>query len=129
MWEYRFSLARILPYKCKIVDFILIRENTGQWNAYFMQWIVSNNHRKNSTYLMVLFLTVTDSSRHELKDSRCWVKQVNQSTVLWIWSLLKNLECVPRVSAQVSVFLCNDKTIQLDEVGYNCGRFIVLIFL
>ena len=30
MGEYQFSLARILPYKDKIVDFVLIRENTGK---------------------------------------------------------------------------------------------------
>ena len=30
MGEYGFSLTHILPYKDKIVDFILIRENNGQ---------------------------------------------------------------------------------------------------
>ena len=31
MREYGFSLTRILPYKDRIYDFILRRENTGQW--------------------------------------------------------------------------------------------------
>ena len=30
MREYGVSLTRILPYKDKIVDFVLIQENTGQ---------------------------------------------------------------------------------------------------
>ena len=30
MREYGFSLTRILPYKNRIVDSVLIRENTGQ---------------------------------------------------------------------------------------------------
>ena len=30
MLEYGFSLTRIFPYKDRIVDFVLIRENTGQ---------------------------------------------------------------------------------------------------
>ena len=30
MREYGFSLTRIPPHKDKIVDFLLIRENTGQ---------------------------------------------------------------------------------------------------
>ena len=35
MQEYEFSPTRIFPYKDKIVDFVLIRENTGQKNPYF----------------------------------------------------------------------------------------------
>ena len=35
MREYGFSLTRILPYKDKIVDFVLIRENSGQWKPLF----------------------------------------------------------------------------------------------
>ena len=35
MREYGFSLTRILPYKDKIVDFVLMRENKGQWKPIF----------------------------------------------------------------------------------------------
>ena len=35
MREYGFSLTRILPYKNKIVDSALIRENTGQCKTDF----------------------------------------------------------------------------------------------
>ena len=35
MREYRFSLTRILPYKDRIVDSDLIRENMGQWKPAF----------------------------------------------------------------------------------------------
>ena len=40
--EYGFSLTRILPYKGRICDYVLIRWNTGQWNRileFFMQCI------------------------------------------------------------------------------------------
>ena len=36
MREYGFSLIRIHPYKDKIVDFVFIRENTGQWKPVFL---------------------------------------------------------------------------------------------
>ena len=35
MREYRFSLTRILLYKDRIVDSVLIQENTGQWKTVF----------------------------------------------------------------------------------------------
>ena len=35
MREYEFSLIRILPYKDRIVNSVLIRENTGQWKPAF----------------------------------------------------------------------------------------------
>ena len=31
MREYKFSLTRILPYKDRILDSVLTRENTGQY--------------------------------------------------------------------------------------------------
>ena len=41
MREYGFSLTRILPYKDKIVDFVLIRENKGQWKPVFSYTLYS----------------------------------------------------------------------------------------
>ena len=35
MREYEFSLTHILPYKDRIVDFVLIRKNMGQWKPVF----------------------------------------------------------------------------------------------
>ena len=35
MWEYGFSQTSILPYKDKIVDFVLIWKNTDQWEPVF----------------------------------------------------------------------------------------------
>ena len=35
MREYGFSVTRILPYKDKLVDFVLIRENTGHLKPAF----------------------------------------------------------------------------------------------
>ena len=35
MQEYGFSVARILPNKDKIVDCVVIRENTGHWKPVF----------------------------------------------------------------------------------------------
>ena len=35
MREYEFSLIRILPYEDRIVNSVLIRENTGQWKPAF----------------------------------------------------------------------------------------------
>ena len=42
MREYDFSLTRIPPYRNKIVDSVLIRENTGiQWNSVFLHTLCS----------------------------------------------------------------------------------------
>ena len=35
MREYGFSLTRILPYRDRIIDSVLIWENTGQWKPVF----------------------------------------------------------------------------------------------
>ena len=35
MREYGFSLTRILPYKDRIYESVLIRENTGQYSRIF----------------------------------------------------------------------------------------------
>ena len=35
MREYGFSLTRILPYKDKAYDFVLIQENRGKWKPLF----------------------------------------------------------------------------------------------
>ena len=35
MGEYEFSLTSTLPYKDSIIDSLLMRENTGQWNTIF----------------------------------------------------------------------------------------------
>ena len=43
MREYGFSLTRILPYKDKIYDSVLVRENTGQWKAVFSHILRSEN--------------------------------------------------------------------------------------
>ena len=42
MWEYGFSLTRILPYNGKIVDSVLTRENTGQRKPVFSHILCSN---------------------------------------------------------------------------------------
>ena len=41
MREYGFSLTRILPYKDKIYDFVLIQENKGQWKPVFSRILYS----------------------------------------------------------------------------------------
>ena len=41
MREYGFSVTRILPYKDKIVDFVLIRENTGHSKPVFLHILCS----------------------------------------------------------------------------------------
>ena len=42
MREYGFSLSRILPHKDKIVDSVLIRENTAQRKPVFSQILCNN---------------------------------------------------------------------------------------
>ena len=51
MWEYGFSLTGILPYKNKIYDFVIIRENTGQWKPVISHilWSVSSWKTKKIT--------------------------------------------------------------------------------
>ena len=41
MREYGFSLTHILPYRDRIVDSVLIRENTGQWKPVFSHILCS----------------------------------------------------------------------------------------
>ena len=43
MPEYRFSLTRIFPYKDKIYDYVLIREDTGQRKPVFWNILCSEN--------------------------------------------------------------------------------------
>ena len=43
MPEYRFSLTRIFPYKDKIYDYVLIREDTGQRKPVFWNNSCSEN--------------------------------------------------------------------------------------
>ena len=43
MREYGFSLTLILPYKDEIYDFVLTRENTGQWKYIFSHILCSEN--------------------------------------------------------------------------------------
>ena len=42
MRECGFSLTRILPYKDRIYDSVLIRENTGQWKPVFSHILCSD---------------------------------------------------------------------------------------
>ena len=49
--EYGFSLTRILPYKDKIIDFVLILENTGQWKAVFPHILCSDRFGGNMILL------------------------------------------------------------------------------
>ena len=36
MREYGFLLTLIFPYKERIIDSVLVRENTGQWRPVFL---------------------------------------------------------------------------------------------
>ena len=45
MPEYGFSLTRILPYKGRIYDFILIRENAGNGKPYSGIFFCSNRSK------------------------------------------------------------------------------------
>ena len=42
MREYGFSLTCNLPYKDRIVDSLLIQENTGQWELVFSHILCSD---------------------------------------------------------------------------------------
>ena len=42
MQGYGFSMTRILPYKDKIYNFVLTRENTGQWKPVFSHILCSD---------------------------------------------------------------------------------------
>ena len=59
MREYEFLLTRILPYKGKIYDFVLIRENTGQRKPVFSHILCSGklllhrNIKKKNTCKLV----------------------------------------------------------------------------
>ena len=53
MREYGFSLARILPYKDKIVDLVLIRENMGQWKPVFSHILYSNSDSQYFSFFAI----------------------------------------------------------------------------
>ena len=57
MQEHRFSLTRILPYKGKIVDSVLIRKNRRQWKPY-------------SRIFYAVLMKATSSSRKSHENAR-----------------------------------------------------------
>ena len=57
MREYGFSLTRIFLYKDTIYDFVLIRENTGQWKPVFSHILCSGLLKTHCSLLnLVAFL-------------------------------------------------------------------------
>ena len=57
MREYGFSLIRILAYKDRIYDSILIRENTGQQNPVFSH-ILGSVHLKTIGSIMKFMFSI-----------------------------------------------------------------------
>ena len=55
MWEYGFSLTRILQYKDKIEYFVLIRQNTCQWKPVFLYILCSEVSEDEFLNLFLLF--------------------------------------------------------------------------
>ena len=49
MPEYGFSLNRIFPYKDRIYDYVLIREDTGQRKPVFWNFLRSENLKLRNT--------------------------------------------------------------------------------
>ena len=69
MQEYGFSLTRTLPYKENIVDFVLIRENTGQWKPVFSCILCGvMNYRVIKEYTFLL----NDMTNKYLNKIRIW---------------------------------------------------------
>ena len=69
MREYGFSLTYILPYKDKIYDFVLIRENKGQWKPVFSHVLCSVSCEfweifKNMFFTEHLLATPSDSTEN-----------------------------------------------------------------
>ena len=48
MQKYGFSLTLILPYKERIVDSVLLRENTGHWKPVFSHILCSDIFNKEN---------------------------------------------------------------------------------
>ena len=52
MWKYEFSLIHIFLYKDRIYDFVLVRENTGQWKLHlYRQAHLLQKHLEKSFYI------------------------------------------------------------------------------
>ena len=59
MREYEFSLTRFLPYKDKIYDFLLIRENTGQWKPVFSHILRSEGPERWIIEVRFMYLLIS----------------------------------------------------------------------
>ena len=60
MREYVFSLTRIFPYKDRIEDSVLIRENTGQWKPVFSHILSSVKHLFLVVKMKMLLMNFSD---------------------------------------------------------------------
>ena len=77
MREYEFSLTHILPYKDKVVDFVLIRENTGQWKPVFSHILCSGTRThfrelpwyKNNNWFLSVTLHWLKQHHHQQHNS------------------------------------------------------------
>ena len=109
MREYGFSLNNILPYKNKIYDFVLIRENTVQWKPVFshvqcigsfsaQHFLVSilekskpaTNNGRSFGALFTDLLKVSAFLLHEFMIAKVKYIRVNMSTLQFVHSYLKN---------------------------------------
>ena len=86
MWRYEFSLTRILPYKDRIVDSVIIRKNTGQWKSVFSHILCTVSFSFKLFHATDLFLYHLKTSENQRFSYVYWVYKERPVA----WNVLQN---------------------------------------
>ena len=129
MREYGFSLTYVLPYKNRIYESVLIRENTGLWKPVFSHILCSVRNWVSTS--KTCKAVTAQKMKFSIKDffSKC-----DQScSFLRIWShlpkksLMENfIFCAVRVAQAMMPFLCHSflnkkRKIISGTVSFSCS--------
>ena len=90
MQEYGFSLTRVLPYKYRIVDSVLIRENTGRWKPVFSHILRSVSYTKNVVIYDNLNIKYIKSNSFHFKEPLLTKIDISLISETKIYDLLPN---------------------------------------
>ena len=85
MQEYGFSVTRILPYKDKNVDVVLIRENTGHWKPVFSHSLCS---ARQFQFLRINLFEIT----------------FTYTTSIYCFEIINEPKCVSKFPCSVELF-------------------------
>ena len=115
MREYGFSLTCILPYKDRIYNYVLIRENTGQWTPVFSHILCSNKLYIFHTHSCVIIIIISlISPLLELIDGKFWIN-TTQKMKFYLLVNQRHLKVLSHISVQLNV-LWPSKNFKTSEV-------------